>query len=185
MPGRTVPAGVVLCSVGHGTASPDELLGRLSLGGVRALVDIRTAPGSARHPHVNRDELACWLPEAGIAYRWEKRLGGFRKPAPDSPDVVWRNESFRGYAGYLRTPSARAALDDLVAQAATAPTAYMCSETVWWRCHRRLVSDALVLLYDVPVIHLMPGKTTRHSPTPGVRVVDGQLVYDDVDAAGG
>ena len=172
----------VLFSVGHGTASEQELLDRLALGEVRRLVDVRTAPGSRRHPHLGRDRLQEWLPAAGVAYRWEPRLGGFRKPAPDSPDVVWQNDSFRGYAGHLRTDDARAALAELLADGAAARTAFMCSETVWWRCHRRLVSDALVLLHDVPVQHLMPGRLSPHRPTPGARVAGGVLVYDDTEA---
>lgn len=170
------PDDVDLLSVGHGTASKDELLERLALGSVTSLVDIRTAPGSRRHPHLGRDELEEWLPAAGIAYRWDPRLGGFRKPAPDSPDVVWQNDSFRGYAGHLRTPQAQQALAELAS--ATARTAFMCSETVWWRCHRRLVSDALVLLYDLRVGHLMPGRISPHRVTEGARVEGEVLVYD-------
>lgn len=172
-----------LLSVGHGTATEAELLERLALAEVRRLVDVRTAPGSRRHPHLSRDRLEQWLPEAGVAYRWEPRLGGFRKPAADSPDVVWQNESFRGYAGHLRSDEARAALRDLLADGAAAPTAFMCSETVWWRCHRRLVCDALVLLHDVPVRHLMPGRLSEHRPTPGARVAGDVLVYDGAEAA--
>jgi uncharacterized protein (DUF488 family) len=165
-------------SVGHGTATREELLERLGQGAVRSLVDIRTAPGSRRHPHLGRDELELWVPAAGIAYRWEPRLGGFRKPAPNSPDVVWQNESFRGYAGHLRTEDARTALDELAVEARTTPTAFMCSETVWWRCHRRLVSDALELLFELRVGHLMPGRITRHRVTEGARVDGDALVYD-------
>lgn len=169
----------LLFSVGHGTSSEQELLERL--GPVRTVVDVRTAPGSRRHPHLGRDRLQEWLPEAGVAYRWEPRLGGFRKPAPDSPDVVWQNDSFRGYAGHLRTDDARAALAELAA--ADVPTAFLCSETVWWRCHRRLVSDAIVLLHGLPVEHLMPGRVSPHRPTPGARVTPDGLVYDDTQAA--
>ncbi|MFP5219560.1 MAG: DUF488 family protein [Actinomycetes bacterium] len=172
-----------LLTVGHGTASEQELLDRLALGGVERLVDVRTAPGSRRHPHLGRDRLEKWLPAAGIAYRWDPRLGGFRRPAPDSPDVVWENTSFRGYAGHLRTEQARAALADLLADGAAAPTAFLCSETVWWRCHRRLVADAIVLLHGVPVHHLMPGRMSAHRPTPGARVAGDVLLYDDVEAA--
>lgn len=165
-------------SVGHGTATEQELLDRLAPGRVQRLVDIRTAPGSRRHPHLARDALEVWLPAAGVSYRWEPRLGGFRRPAPDSPDVFWQNSSFRGYAGHLRSQDARDALDELVRDAAAAPTAFMCSETVWWRCHRRLVADALVLLHGVSVQHLMPGRVSEHPPTAGARVHGDQLIYD-------
>jgi uncharacterized protein (DUF488 family) len=113
-----------------------------------------------------------------VSYRWEPRLGGFRRPAPDSPDVALRNPSFRGYAGHLRTPEAHDALHAALADLAQARTALMCSETVWWRCHRRLVADALTLLHGVDVVHLLPGRASPHRPTDGVRVADGDLVYD-------
>jgi len=180
----TSDSSAVAFSIGHGAATQDELLARLALGDIAFVVDIRTAPGSRRHPHLARDALQDWLPAAGVGYRWEPRLGGFRRPAADSPDVVWRNESFRGYAGHLRTPEAKDALELLVQDATSRPTAYMCSETVWWRCHRRLVSDALVLLWDLPVRHLMPGRVAEHEPTLGGRVTPEGLIYDDVDAAG-
>jgi uncharacterized protein (DUF488 family) len=169
---------VSLLTVGHGTASQDELTELLRGAGVRLLVDVRTAPGSKRHPHVARAALEQWLPAAGIAYRWERDLGGFRKPAPDSPDVVWREPMFRGYAGWMRQEPFRAALDRVVA--AGEGTVVMCSEAVWWRCHRRLLADAAVLLHDVPVRHLMhDGRIPAHVPTPGVRVTPDGLVYDD------
>lgn len=171
-------ATVRLHSVGHGTASPEELLARLR--GAGPVVDVRTAPGSRRHPHLGRDRLASWLAEAGTAYRWEPRLGGFRRPLPDSPDVVWRNDSFRGYAAHLRTDAARAALAGLAAEDGAA---FLCSETLWWRCHRRLVADALVLLHGVDVVHLLPGSVAPHVPTPGVRVAGDVLVYDGLPAA--
>ena len=165
-------------SVGHGTASPDAFLARLAPAGVQRVVDIRTAPGSRRHPHFARAELAAWLPAAGIAYRWDRRLGGLRRPAPDSPDGVWQNDSFRAYAGHLRTDEARAAIAALLADAAAEPTAFMCAETLWWRCHRRLVADVLVVVHGLPVGHLMPGGISAHRPTEGGRRVGDVLVYD-------
>lgn len=170
----------MLLTFGHGSASQVDILALLRGAQVAALVDVRTAPGSRRHPHVGLDALARWLPEAGVDYRWEPRLGGFRRPSPDSPDVVWRNPSFRGYAGYTRTAPFRAALDDLLDQAAGRMTTVMCSESVWWRCHRRLIADVAVLSRAVPVRHLMhDGRLSPHQPTSGARVrPDGLLVYD-------
>lgn len=167
-----------LLTFGHGTASQEEIGGLLRGAGVEALVDVRTAPGSRRNPHVSRAELARWLPSYGVAYRWDKRLGGFRRPPPDSPDVFWQQEMFRGYAAHMRTPEFAAAIDELLAFAGTQTV--MCSESVWWRCHRRMIADFLVLARGVAVSHLMhDGRVVAHEPTLGARVrEDGLLVYD-------
>ncbi|WP_410539494.1 DUF488 family protein [Streptomyces sp. KL2] len=177
----------LLYTVGHGTAGRERLAGLLTEAGIGLVVDVRTAPGSRRAPDLARDRLARWLPEHGIAYRWEKPLGGFRRPPADSPDVVWRNASFRGYAAHTRDPSFREALEGVLGDAARTATAVMCSESVWWRCHRRLIADAAVLTAGADVLHLMhDGRLTPHGPTPGVRLrEDGLLVYDDLAAAGG
>jgi uncharacterized protein (DUF488 family) len=172
--------GSSLVTVGHSTVGRAALRELLRGAGMAAVVDVRTAPGSRRDPDLSRQRLAQWLPEEGIAYRWEPRLGGFRKPEPGSPDTVWRNASFRGYAAHTRTPEFVAAMDDLVQRAAAERTAVMCSEAVWWRCHRRLIADFAVLARGVPVDHLMhDGRLTAHAPTAGVRLrADGLLVYD-------
>lgn len=173
-------AAVTLLAFGHGTATRDELTALLRSADVRAVVDVRTAPGSRHNSDVGREVLRAWLPARRIEYRWEKRLGGFRKTAPDSPDVYWENESFRGYAGYTRHPDFLAAMDDLLRQAATVRTAVMCAETVWWRCHRRIIADFAVLARHVSVLHLAhDGRLTEHPPTTGARLRDdGLLVYD-------
>ncbi len=169
---------MTLWTVGHGTASQEDFAALLKGAGVERLVDIRTAPGSRRHPHFARDALAQWLPDSGVTYSWEPRLGGFRKPAADSPDVVWRNDAFRGYAGWMRSRDFVEGLDEVLTDAE--PTVVMCSESVWWRCHRRLVADNVVLLHHDAVLHLMhDGRVVSHEPTDGVRVRDdGLLVYD-------
>lgn len=169
-----------LLTVGHGTADRPRLAALLHEASVGRIVDVRTAPGSRRNPDVGRGELQRWLPEEGVEYRWESRLGGFRKPRPDSPDTVWRNDSFRGYAGHTREPDFLGAMDELLADLATARTAVLCSEAVWWRCHRRIIADFAVLARDTPVEHLMhDGRLQAHVPTPGARLrPDGLLVYD-------
>ena len=169
-----------LITFGHGTASAERIVELLHSAGVTALIDVRTAPGSRRNPHVARAELERWLPANGISYRWEKRLGGFRRPAPDSPDVAWRETAFRGYAGHMRQPGFLAAIDELLAPADTGRQAVMCSESLWWRCHRRLIADFAEIARGVPVRHLMhDGTLAPHRPSPGVRLrADGLLVYD-------
>ncbi|GAB2686782.1 DUF488 domain-containing protein [Thalassiella azotivora] len=179
-----------LLTLGHGTASADELVELLRDAGVGSLVDVRRFPGSRRHPHVARDEMARWLPDAGVAYRWEPRLGGRRRQPTDDDadrDGWWRVEAFRAYAAHTRSAEFRAGLADLLAQVAEpvgeGATAVMCSETLWWRCHRRLVSDVAVLLHEVPVEHLdHAGRRTAHPPAEGARVVgagrDASVVWD-------
>jgi uncharacterized protein (DUF488 family) len=169
-----------LITFGHGTASEERITELLRSAGVTTVVDVRIAPGSRRNPHVSRVELERWLPGYGIGYRWEKRLGGFRRPAPDSPDVAWREEAFRGYAGYMRQPDFLAAINEVLARAATQQLAVMCSESLWWRCHRRLIADFAEIARGVPVRHLMhDGQLAAHRRSPGVRLrADGLLVYD-------
>jgi uncharacterized protein (DUF488 family) len=169
----------VLFTVGHGTASQADFEELLKSAGVTSLVDVRIGPGSSKHPHFGKDSMAAWLPEAGISYRWEQRLGGFRKLPPESPDTALRNDSFRAYAAYMRTGEFGAAAERLIAEAQDQPTAIMCSETLWWRCHRRLIADHCVLLAGLPVEHLMPrSRPTTHVPTQGVRVLGNSLRYD-------
>jgi uncharacterized protein (DUF488 family) len=172
-----------LVTFGHGLAARDQLTSLLHGAGVAAVVDVRTAPGSRRNPDARREQLAEWMPEKGLEYRWEKRLGGFRKAAPDSPDVFWEHAQFRGYAGYTRDPAFLAALDELLRQASrTERTAVMCAESLWWRCHRRIIADFAVLARDTPVLHLAhDGRLTEHPPAPGARLrEDGLLVYDQL-----
>jgi uncharacterized protein (DUF488 family) len=170
----------MLLTFGHGTASEEQMTGLLRDAGVSLLIDVRTAPGSRRHPHVARAELERWLPQVGVSYRWDKRLGGFRRPEPDSPDVAWRVDMFRGYAGHMRTPGFLAAVDQLLAEASTWVTAVMCAESLWWRCHRRLLADFVSAARGVPVSHLLhDGRLEEHRLSPGLRLRDdGLLVYD-------
>jgi len=171
---------VPLITFGHGTASAERIAELLRAVDTRVLIDVRIAPGSRRHPHVARAELERWLPSQGIGYRWEKRLGGFRRPAPDSPDVAWHEAAFRGYAGHMRGADFLAAIDEVLAQAAAERLAVMCSESLWWRCHRRLIADFAEVARGVPVQHLMhDGRLAPHIRSPGVRLrADGLLVYD-------
>jgi uncharacterized protein (DUF488 family) len=168
-----------LLTVGHGTLPADAFVTLLRGAGVERLVDVRTAPGSRRNPAFRRDEMARWLPAAGVAYRWEPALGGFRRPVAGSPNRALRHPAFRGYADHMRTPAFREALDRLLAEAADARVAVMCAESLWWRCHRRLLADACLLLCGVPVVHLgHDGRLELHRPTEEARVEGDVLVYD-------
>jgi uncharacterized protein (DUF488 family) len=170
----------MLLTYGHGTDSSERTVVILRGASVASLVDIRTAPGSRRNPQFARAALAERLPVAGVGYRWEKRLGGFRRPGPDNPDVAWREEAFRGYAEHMRSADFRDAIDGVLAEAAERQVAVMCSESLWWRCHRRLVADFVAAARGVEVRHLMhDGRLEPHRPSPGLRLRDdGLLVYD-------
>jgi uncharacterized protein (DUF488 family) len=170
----------MLLTFGHGAASAEQMISLLRSAEVSVLVDVRTAPGSRRHPHVARAELERWLPEAGITYRWDKRLGGLRAPEPDSPDVAFGVDSLRGYAGHMRSPAFLAAADQVLALAREAGTAVMCAESLWWRCHRRMLADFATAVRGEPVRHLMhDGRLEEHRLSPGLRLRDdGLLVYD-------
>lgn len=170
-----------LLTLGHGTATADELATLIREAGIQELVDVRTVPKSRLHPHAAKEQLEVWVPElAGAEYRWERDLGGFRKAKPDSPNVALRNLSFRGYADYMATEPFSTALAQVLKETGERQVAVMCSESLWWRCHRRLISDAATLLHGVQVQHLAhTGKLTPHVPTEGVRVLNGsQLRYD-------
>ena len=172
-----------LLTVGHGTLRAEELAELLGSAGVQLVVDVRSAPGSRRNPHFGRAELERWLPTAGIDYRWEKDLGGHRRPLEGSANTALRHPAFRGYADYMATGSFAAGLAGLLAEAAARPTVAMCAETLWWRCHRRLIADAAALLAGVEVCHLgHDGRVSAHRVTERARVANAEgtarLVYD-------
>jgi uncharacterized protein (DUF488 family) len=169
-----------LFTVGHGPEDRVGLGDRLTAAGVDAIVDVRRFPGSRVNPDVRREAMAEWLPAAGIGYRWEERLGGRRRLPPGEPvaDAWWTVAQFAAYAAHTRTPEFAAALDAVLAEAEAGTVAVLCSESVWWRCHRRLIADVAVLGRGVPVTHLMPdGRLTPHRPSEGAVVVDGNQVF--------
>ena len=170
----------MLVTFGHGTASAEQIISLLKGAGVTVLIDVRTVPASRRHPHVARAELQRWLPAAGISYRWDKRLGGLRSPEPDSPDVAFGVDSLRGYAGHMRTDAFLTAVDQVLALASERSTAVMCAESLWWRCHRRMLADFVTAARGQEVRHLMhDGRLEEHRLSPGLRLrEDGLLVYD-------
>ena len=171
-----------LLTFGHGTAPPEELVALIRNVGVEQVVDVRRFPGSRRNPGLSNDAMGTWLPEAGVDYLWEPRLGGRRRiPAGQDDDVDgwWRVAAFRAYAAHMRTEEFHDALNALLERMDHAETAIMCSESLWWRCHRRLISDAVLLLHSRPVSHLgHDGRLTEHVPPPAATIVAGELHYD-------
>lgn len=168
----------VIRTVGHGTASAAELGDLLAGAGVETVVDVRRYPGSRRHPQFNQGKLSGWLPERGIEYRWMEELGGRRRPSPDSVNVGLRNDQFRAYADHMASETFRTAASELVEHASVTSVAVMCAESLWWRCHRRLLADHLVLVEEMTVEHLSPtGDVTAHPATPGAVRDDDRVVY--------
>lgn len=162
---------VRLLTIGHGTLTAAELIALLNGAAAEAVVDVRSVPGSRRNPQFARARLEEWIPAAGLSYRWEPDLGGFRRPSPDSPNVRLRHPSFRGYADYMGTQQFVSALTRVLEGAETASPALMCAETLWWRCHRRLIADAAVLAFGVDVLHLRhDGRSDAHRVTEGARL---------------
>jgi uncharacterized protein (DUF488 family) len=171
-------------TVGHSTRPIEELLALLAEHGVQTLVDVRRFPGSRRHPQFSRDALAASLAEAGIQYVHEPDLGGRRAARPDSPHTAWRVEAFRGYADHMETPEFAAALDRLIERANHETVVILCAEAVPWRCHRRLISDALVAR-GLPVLHILgPGRADPHELNADAHILpDGRLLYSGPEGA--
>jgi uncharacterized protein (DUF488 family) len=147
--------------------------------GIRALADVRRFPGSRRHPHFGREQLEAFLGalSRGVEYVWMPELGGRRRPRKDSPHTGWRVEGFRGYADYMETEEFATALSRLLDLAQHQPTAIMCAEQLWWKCHRRLISDAL-LAQGHEVVHIENAtKSSPHKLVPPAHLVRGQLSY--------
>lgn len=173
----TARAGLIF-SVGHGARPLEEFLRLLEEAGMRQLADIRTAPRSTRHPHFDREALATALAAGGIGYRHLRGLGGWRRARPDSPHVALRVPGFRGYADHLSSAEFRRDYETLLEMARRAPTAYMCAETHWWRCHRKILSDRLVV-DGWEVVHLIrTGERQPHGLSRLARLSEGQLLYD-------
>jgi uncharacterized protein (DUF488 family) len=161
----------MLLTVGHGTLGADAFLRLLTGASVAELVDVRSYPGSRRVPHFGREAMQVWVPAGGVRYRWAPALGGRRRLRGQSPNVGLRNPSFRAYADHMATREFRHALAGLAGGAEDHLVAVMCSESVWWRCHRRLIADAAVLLHGSDVRHLFhDGHVTSHQPSPEARV---------------
>jgi len=167
-----------LYTIGHSTRTLDELVEVLLAHSIQTLVDIRSFPMSRRLPHFNRESLEKTLPEAGIQYVWMKELGGRRKKIRDhSPHIALRSPSFRNYADYMLTEEFRSASTSLIELADESPTAYMCAERVYFRCHRMMVSDWLVG-HGHQVLHIDGiGPAKLHNLMTEARVVDDQIIY--------
>jgi uncharacterized protein (DUF488 family) len=191
---------MTIWTIGHSNRSLEEFLALLSAFEINVLADVRRFPGSKKHPHFNQESLAQSLAATGISYEFFPELGGRRKPRPDSPNTAWRNESFRAYADYMETAEYRAGVARLLSlsnspaalsgdlrppraesDAVQRRVAIMCSEAVWWRCHRSLIADYLKSR-GVAVEHVLSAKKSEPHPyTTAARLVDGRLSYAEHD----
>lgn len=168
-------------TIGHSTRPVSELIELLRRVSVDLLVDVRSVPRSRANPQFNPDTLSQALAAAGIGYRHLAALGGLRgrrkDPAP-SQNTLWHSDAFRNYSDYAETDQFRSGLDQLIALAGENQCAIMCAEAVWWRCHRRIIADYL-LVHGIPVAHIMgPGKVDPATLTPGAQpLADGTIRY--------
>jgi uncharacterized protein (DUF488 family) len=164
--------------VGHSNKSFEEFVAMLRSFNIELLVDIRSLPGSRKYPHFDKEALQLSLPANGIQYMHLLSLGGRRKVNKDSRNTAWRHPAFRGYADYMETETFAEGIKELEAAAMQSCTAYMCSEAVWWRCHRSMVSDYLKLR-GWRVMHIMSeGKATEHPYTSAATIINGKLSYE-------
>ena len=170
----------IIYTIGHSTRTQQHFVEMLQSFSIEVLIDIRSYPGSKRYPHFNKENLETTLPQKNIGYVHLKSLGGRRQSGPDSKNIAWKNASFRGYADYMNTNEFRNAIQELEAIAIKQRTAYMCSEAVWWRCHRSLVSDYLKAKGWI-VYHIMEiEKSMEHTYTKPAKIIDGKLSYEEM-----
>ena len=168
---------LTIWTIGHSTRTIEEFLGLLRHYQIEILVDVRHFPGSRRLPHFNKESLHDALAAAGIRYEHLVELGGRRPARSDSHNVAWRNASFRGYADYMETQAFRDGVEHLLEIARVGRTAIMCSEAVWWRCHRSMIADYLKAR-GFQIDHILNMTTVQEHPyTSAARLVDGQLSY--------
>jgi len=170
------PVGAVF-TLGHSTLPIERFIAVLKVYGIERLIDIRTMPRSRHNPQFNDTALAASLGAAHVGYVHLAALGGLRHPRKDSPNMGWRNKSFRGYADYMQTEAFQSALETLIDMSREERIAIMCAEAVPWRCHRSLVSDALSVR-DIPVIEILSAQDYRfHTLTPFAEVKGTDITY--------
>lgn len=165
-------------TLGHSVHAAPDFISILVSFNIKTLADIRQYPGSKRFPQFNQDELQRLLQSRDIGYMHIKELGGRRKPVVNSPHTAWRNAAFRGYADHMETDEFRQGIERLQNAALEKRVVYICSEALWWQCHRALVSDYLKIR-GWQVMHIMNvSKVEKHPYTSAARIVDGELRYD-------
>lgn len=164
-------------TIGHSNKSLEEFTNLLKSFEIKLLADVRSFPGSRKFPWFNTENLSLTLPAEGIEYKLIKELGGRRKVNPDSLNLAWESPQFRGFADYMETSGFQSGINVLITYASEKRTAFMCSEVLWWRCHRSMISDYLKI-HGWVVIHIMgEGKTQEHPYTKAAKVINQELSY--------
>ena len=167
----------LIWTIGHSTRPFEELIEMLHSFRIETVTDVRSYPGSRKFPQYNKETLIQTFPDNHINYVHLKDLGGRRKVNPASKNTSWRHAAFRGYADYMETPEFKEGIKELETIALKERTAYMCSEAVWWRCHRSMISDYLKV-HGWKVMHIMAiNKEEDHPFTSPAKVVQGELNY--------
>jgi uncharacterized protein (DUF488 family) len=164
-------------TIGHSTRSLEEFIGLLRAHGATCVVDVRTVPRSRHNPQYDQQSLPASLEQAGFKYIHMPGLGGLRRPRPDSPNMGWKNTSFRGYADYMQTPDFTENLEALLRLTREETIALMCAEAVPWRCHRSLIADALSVRGIVAEHIMSPTRRQPHKLTPFAKVSGTQVLY--------
>jgi uncharacterized protein (DUF488 family) len=173
---RAEPSPIVL-TIGHSTRAIEEFIGLLQAHAVSRVVDVRTVPRSRHNPQFNKDSLPEPLKKAGLGYVHMPGLGGLRHAKRDSPNLGWRNASFRGYADYMQTPEFAESLEELIQLASQGRIALMCAEAVPWRCHRSLIADALTVRGIRTQDIMSPTRRQIHTLTPFAKVRGTEITY--------
>jgi uncharacterized protein (DUF488 family) len=164
-------------TIGHSTRPIEEFVALLQTFEIETIADVRRFPGSRNCPQFGQQALQVTLAAHAIGYAWLETLGGRRRASPDSPNIAWRNAAFRGYADYMASATFAQGMTQLLELASASRTALMCAESVWWRCHRALIADALCVR-GIEVIHVLDMRhSTVHPMTQPARIVDGRLTY--------
>ena len=177
LPSVTSAAPKTIWTIGHSTRPIEEFHDLLAESRIEFIADVRSYPGSRRYPQYGREALAATLAVHAIGYHWLPTLGGRRRASPDSPNTAWRNASFRGYADYMSSTEFAQGLAELSEVSNKARTAIMCSEALWWRCHRSMIADALCVR-GIKVVHILDAKhSVVHPMTSPARIVGGVLSY--------
>ena len=174
----------IIWTIGHSTRTIDDFIDMLKSFRIDLVIDVRSYPGSRRYPQFNKEALEISLKTNKIQYVHIKELGGRRKPNPNSKNTIWRNDAFKGFADYMATDDFKKGVEQLQSVARQQRTAFMCSEAVWWRCHRSLISDYLKSI-GWTVMHIMSiDKAEEHPYTSAARIVNGKLRYWEDSVSG-